>query len=217
MKLLHITGIIALLAIAPAISFAQEFTGLISINRQLGGPDVKSPTDPVSHTFVAYVENGAVLATATWGDNSLLLGAWGLNTLGSTLPAYANSSTTVAQSAFELGLYTVVHTGGTLDNFLATYSDTNTGFVHPNLAFVFNCKWAAWVLGNNYFYTATGAPRPTAYDVPNPAYTDTDTWLDMHLHPAYWMALQRSLLDPSALTTYNNAVLNQAQLKNKLM
>jgi hypothetical protein len=217
MKLLQTISIIASLTLAPVVSSAQGFTGLISINRELGGPAIKLPTDPVSHTFVAFVGNGVVFATATWGDNSMLLGAWGRNTLTDTMSAYAHSSTTIAQSAFDQGLYNVIYTGGTIDHFLSTYADAITGFAHPNLGFVFNCKWAAWVFGNNFYYAATGTPAPTVYDVPDPAYTNTELWVDAHLHPAYWMALQRSATDPMALVNYNNAITLQAQLKDKLM
>jgi hypothetical protein len=191
----------------------EGFTGLIQINRRLGGSEVLSPTDAVSHTFVAYVDNGVVMATATWGDNSLILGQWGLNTLFSTMPNYSNSSTAVAQGAFDSGMYVVVHAGGTYENFLTTYSDTSSALPHPNLGLVFNCKWAAWVFGNNYYYVSTGSSSSTSYPAPDPAYTDTDSWMEMHLHPAYWMALHTS---QSALNTYNNAVTTQTQLKDKL-
>ena len=43
------------------------YTGPIIVNRELGGDAVLPRSDVLSHTLVAYVQNGQVITTVSWG------------------------------------------------------------------------------------------------------------------------------------------------------
>lgn len=113
--------------ILTAVGFAQ--TGLVYINRDIGGQSIRSPQDFFSHTFVAFVENGTVRATASWGTN----GFWGGWTRNASLDSQA-------QLAFGSGQFQWAVAGGSLQSFDTVFMFAGSSLGHPNLGVFLNCK-----------------------------------------------------------------------------
>ena len=130
----YLIGLVLLMA--TAIANAQ--TGVILINRTLGGTDIQSRSNLATHTFAAFVQNGTVLRVASWGTSSSPTGWSSSETPG------------IAQDAFNRGLYTMIVSGGDVSSFDIAYSYMDGQPLHLNLFILGNCKFAAHALADVY-------------------------------------------------------------------
>jgi hypothetical protein len=126
-----------------AVAWAQnpypDYTGVILVNRTIGGTDVQPRWNIFTHTFVAYVEHGEVLATASWGNDAMIDG-WHMAL--SPLDTYG-SDFMVALQAFASGVYSRAGSGGDLGLFFSIFEIESSQPNHVNLGIAFNCKWEA--------------------------------------------------------------------------
>lgn len=109
-------------------------TGLVLINRSINGTEAQPRTNFITHTFVALVENGRLLETASWGVNGLW-GSWKQN-WGQDLNAFP--------AAMQNGWYEMVAPGANFAQFNAVLRFIESSIGHPNLGIILNCKWQAW-------------------------------------------------------------------------
>ncbi len=130
----YLTSLLIVLAFAGVASAQSTYTGPVIINRELGGDEVRPRSDVLTHTLVAYVQNGQLVTTISWGTGANLMD-WKEN-WGQDL--------TAARSALATGQYETFAAGVTWTEFMAAFIDLDqTTYAHPNLLIIANCKFEA--------------------------------------------------------------------------